>query len=351
MSLVVHLLILSVSFSTVLARCAESVNYGPCQCNQLQDGQTELQCIESFDNQQALEDYFKQLSSKITNEDDRKITKLLISNNKLTFLGDDTFALIQFNELQIDEVNLTTVEADCFKAMSSQLLSVSIKSNRLSTLIFQALDQATNLETLILNLGLRSFRTFGPELLDKRLAKLTKININNIATTIESKAFGNLLALSEISIKNELITIKDEAFDFRGHPETKQIKLDLSNNKLDELSLFEDFALIDSSVVLELDLQSNRFKVIPTSLQSIISANKENRVLMLNNPIDCTNCENIWVVNNVTRQEQLKANCRQGDVTVFEFDWSSQCNRSGVLSSLGSLTLVSMLFFFLQTCL
>lgn len=351
MSFVVRLLILSISVSSALAGCAPNVNFAPCQCNQLDDGQTELQCIEAFDNQQALNEYFQYLSGNITGDEDRMLTRLLTSKNKFTAFNDDTFASIQFSELQIDEANLTTVEADCFKEMSSLLRSVSIKSNRLSGSIFVALEPASNLETLSLSLGLRSFRTFGSELVGQHLANLTTISISNIATSIESKAFGHLPALSEISIQNELITIKDEAFDFRGYQQPKQIKLGLSNNKLDEISLFDDFILLDSSVVVQLNLQSNRFKEIPVSLRSILVANKNNQVLMSNNPIDCSNCANSWVMDNVTTQEQLEASCHQGGVSVFKYDWSGQCNRNGAHPCLGSFTLVAMLFFLLRTCL
>ncbi|KAJ6217328.1 hypothetical protein RDWZM_008485 [Blomia tropicalis] len=308
----------------------DSAMISPCTCSlnkTSRNGKPELSCINFVNGSNAipLNQVFRKLSDHLdSNGESKRYERLLLVNSQMSNINGSLFHDLQFNYLSIYETNLTMVNSDSFTNMADTLTYLLMKSNRLKT-IFSALKQLKNLETLVLNLGDKSFQTIDSKSLVD-MPQLKKVTLNGIMNSINSDAFVNLPSLTFLKITNQLESIQNGAFNFtqNNSTNTTDLTIDLSNNKLNENSFEVGFLQLKPEITVKLDLTYNSLSFLPEEVfRPFFEINSDNRLLMKNNKFKCGNCVSYWLIKNITDiQDRLEVNCYQNNqITIWDYDW------------------------------
>lgn len=121
--LIPFLFILSLSLKVILllsiqihlsqeAICPEESSDWPCSC----DENGTVSCLNSLNgSSEALAQVFSDWSAKIPSDDGLTIDQLILINNGLESLKENTFGKIKFVQIEIIENNLTTIDSSVFK--------------------------------------------------------------------------------------------------------------------------------------------------------------------------------------------------------------------------------------------
>lgn len=208
--------------------------------------------------------------------------------------------------------------------MNTSLKYFLLKGNQLGNSVFGALNQVQSLKDVTLNLGVDSFKTIPSNAL-ANLPRLRKVVINGMTETISSNAFTNLANLEYVRITDMLETIDPNAFVFGSENGTREIRLDLSDNRLSETSIDPGFIEFDPNIHLDLDLSDNRIRYLAESVfRDFFTINDANRLNVKSNMIECGRCEAYWLIQERSLVEnRLEIQCDFNQTSSFwEFDWS-----------------------------
>lgn len=233
---------------------------------------------------------------------------------------------------------------------------LQIKSERLLQSSLNALASLTALQTLELNLGLKSMKIIsgGSQYSLANLPALQQITLNGVVSSISSGSFVNLTALKVIKITNNLETIESEAFvfrDFESDADHQEVQVDLFNNRLNERSFAVNFIRLKPSLTISLNLTTNRLRYLPEEVfRPFFEANSANQLQLLNNPFECGRCESYWVVGSRSLiGSRLSVSCGQSKQSVWDYDWS-QCRSGGEHVKLATSLVVAVMIFAKFVC-
>ncbi len=128
-------------------------------------------------------------------------------------------------------------------------------------------------------------------------SKLTSINLSdNKISKLGSNAFNNLPNLTNLVLKNNLITKLDDNSLTIANTENQKITVDLSNNKLTEKSFTKSTFIREDNISIELILDNNTITTLPEDSFKNFLANNKNQLSLNNNKFNC-DCNMKWILD------------------------------------------------------
>ena len=199
-----------------------------------------IYCSGDIDTKMNIKEIFVNYSQHL-NETEKHFTKVLINNNLITELEENTFNDITFDEILIwNSYHLKTIHRNAFTATSlvTKTFRMIWSTHFESSSIFEVLSRFLNVQYIeILYNGITEIpsNAFQPILGYQK--NLTKVKLSGGFTKIGSRAFSNLIYLNFIEISlARFDSIPDYAFEFK-QPSNTSLTIYFSLNFLQRINL------------------------------------------------------------------------------------------------------------------
>ena len=276
--------------------CPEPNLIAPCTCNSIS-----ITC--SGEEPIELEKIFENLKNKL-NEKQKYFYELVINNTVITELTDNMFKDIKFHTIFIHGAHsLRKIHEKAFQGTKAHTkLFVLKKCKNFDSLeLFDILNSFENIETIsISNINLTEI----PAHIFKPLKKLYSVAfIGPNFERIGEKAFEELRTIRFIDIVNTSISyIPDNIFVFKSSD--IRLHIGLFYNQINGTGFSAGaFANIGRPAKIHFmgfidDNDSDRIKFLDKNVfQPFLDANKDNKIVLKYEVLDCNDCRNQWLKN------------------------------------------------------